>query len=143
MGNSKIIEWILRIAIFGEFFGHGVFALQGKKQWLGWISQMTGVSDVLAVQLLSLIGIADIVVAIIILVRPIRIVLLWAAIWGFWTALLRPIVGEPIWDFVERWANWGAPLALLLLFRFPKTFKELFSLKPKVEDKENFPQTTS
>lgn len=138
-----MVEWILRIAIFGEFLGHGVFALQGKKQWLGWISQMTGASDVLAVQLLSLIGIADIVVAFIILVRPVRIVLLWAAIWGFWTALVRPIVGEPIWDFVERWSNWGAPLALLFFLGFPKTFRELFSLKPKAKDKDSSPQTTS
>jgi len=48
------------------------------------------------------------------------------AFWGFRTALLRPIVGEPIWDFIERWANWGAPLALLLLIGWPKSFKELF-----------------
>lgn len=61
---------------------------------------------------------------IIILVKPIRIVLLWAAIWGFWTALVRPIVGEPIWDFVERWANWGTPLALLFLLGLPKNLKD-------------------
>lgn len=121
-----MVEWILRIAIFGEFLGHGIFALEGKKAWIGWISQLTGASDVLAVQLLSLIGIMDIIVGLIILVKPIRAVVLWAAIWGFWTALVRPIVGEPIWDFVERWANWGAPLALLFLLSWPKNFKDLF-----------------
>lgn len=124
MENSKKIEWILRIAVFGEFLGHGIFALQGKKQWLSWISQLTGASDVLSVQLLSLVGIMDIVVALIVLLKPVRIALLWAVFWGFWTALLRPIVGEPIWDFVERWANWGAPLALLFLRGLPKNFKE-------------------
>jgi len=41
-------------------------------------------------------------------------------VWGFWTALVRPLVGEPIWDFVERWANWGAPLALYLLMKKEK-----------------------
>lgn len=130
MQNSKIIEWILRIAVFGEFLGHGVFALQGKKDWLEWISQLTGASDVLAVQLLSLIGIADIVVAFIILIKPVRIVVLWATLWGFWTALVRPIVGEPIWDFVELWANWGAPLALLALLGFPKTLGDLLRFDP-------------
>ena len=45
-------------------------------------------------------------------------------LWGFWTALIRQIVGEPIWDFVERWANWGAPLALLLLIGWPKNWRE-------------------
>ena len=39
MNNSKIIERVLRIAVAGEFIGHGVFALQGKKLGLiGFIS---------------------------------------------------------------------------------------------------------
>ncbi|MBI2028016.1 MAG: hypothetical protein HYT07_00260 [Candidatus Levybacteria bacterium] len=128
MRNYKIVEWILRIAVFGEFVGHGVFALLGKKDWLNWISQLTGASDVLAVQLLTLIGISDILVGFIVLIKPIRIVVLWAAVWGFWTAIIRPIVGEPIWDFVERWANWGAPLALLFILGFPKSLKDLWKL---------------
>ncbi|MBI2034216.1 MAG: hypothetical protein HYT11_00615 [Candidatus Levybacteria bacterium] len=130
MKNAKIIEWVLRIAIFGEFLGHGIFGLQGKKQWLDWTSQLTGASDVLAVQLLTLVGILDIIIAFTILVRPLRFVLVWAAIWGFWTALMRPIVGEPVWDFVERWANWGAPLALLLVLGFPRTLSDLWKTKP-------------
>ena len=126
MNNSKIIEWILRISIAGEFIGHGVFALQGKKDWIGWFAKI-GVSDPsTATQLLFLVGAMDIVLALLILIRPVRIVLLWMVFWGFWTALLRPIVGEPIWDFIERWANWGAPLALLLLVGWPKSLREWF-----------------
>ncbi|MBI3335657.1 MAG: hypothetical protein HY001_04120 [Candidatus Portnoybacteria bacterium] len=126
MNNIKIIGWILRIAVAGEFVGHGVFALEGKKAWIEWIGQF-GFSDIgVASQVLFFVGIMDLAVALIVLVKPIRIVLLWAALWGFWTALVRPIVGEPVWDFVERWANWGAPLALLLLVGWPKTFKEWF-----------------
>jgi len=34
MENTKKIEWILRIAVAGEFIGHGVFALQGKEGWV-------------------------------------------------------------------------------------------------------------
>ena len=124
--NTKLVEWILRIAVAGEFIGHGVFALQGKKAWIEWFS-IFGISDAeLATQLLFLVGVIDIVLAILILIKPIRIALLYMAFWGFWTALLRPIVGEPIWDFVERWANWGAPLALLLLIGWPKNWKEWF-----------------
>ncbi|MBI4128008.1 MAG: hypothetical protein HY459_02960 [Parcubacteria group bacterium] len=129
MHNQKFIEWVLRIAVAGEFIGHGVFALQGKQQWIGWIQEFTGVSGIsqgIATQLLFFIGLLDLLVALIILVKPIRIVLLWAAFWGFWTALMRPLVGEPIWDFVERWANWGAPLALLFLRGWPKSLKEWF-----------------
>ncbi|MBI5306135.1 hypothetical protein HZB04_00890 [Candidatus Wolfebacteria bacterium] len=124
MDNLKIITWILRIAVAGEFIGHGVFALQGKMQWIGWISKLTGVSTELATQLLFFVGLIDLSVALIVLIKPIRLVLLWAAFWGFWTALVRPVVGEPIWDFIERWANWGAPLSLLFLIGWPKNWKE-------------------
>jgi len=124
MNNSKLIEWVLRVSVAGEFIGHGAFALQGKKQWIDWFPAF-GISDAgTATQLLFLIGIIDITLALLILVKPVRIIILWMAFWGFWTALVRPIVGEPIWDFVERWANWGAPLALLLLIGFPKTLRE-------------------
>ena len=122
--DSKNVQWVLRIAVAGEFIGHGVFALQGKKDWIGWFANF-GVSDPgLAAQLLFLIGLMDIALAILILIKPVRAALLWMALWGFWTALLRPLVGMPIWDFVERWANWGAPLALLLLRGWPRSKEE-------------------
>mgnify|MGYP001572780664 CR=1 FL=1 len=127
MENSKKIEWILRLAVAGEFIGHGVFALQSKKTWIDWIHQLAGVEIGVATILLTLVGLMDLLVALIVLVRPVRIALLWAAFWGFWTALVRPLVGEPIWDFIERWANWGAPLALLLLIGWPKNWKGWFS----------------
>lgn len=99
------------------------FALQGKEDWIGWFSTF-GISDPqVATQLLWLIGLIDVILAVLILIKPIRLALLWMAFWGFWTALVRSIVGEPIWDFVERWANWGAPLALLLMLGWPKTLR--------------------
>lgn len=126
MNQQKSIQWILRVAVAGEFIGHGTLALQGKQAWIGWISQLTGADPNLAAQLLFLVGLLDVLIALIVLVRPIRVVLLWAAFWGFWTALVRPLVGESVLDFIERWANWGAPLALLLLLGWPKKLKEWF-----------------
>ena len=124
--NIKLIEWILRIAVAGEFFGHGVFALQGRKAWVDWFS-IFGVSDAnLATQILFLVGLLDVFLAVLVLIKPVRLALLWMAFWGFWTALMRPIAGDSIFEFVERWANWGAPLALLLLVGWPKSFKEWF-----------------
>ena len=124
--NIKFVEWVLRISVAGEFIGHGVFALQGKKDWIGWFAQF-GISDAgIAAQLLFLIGMVDIILAILVLIKPVRIALLWMVFWGFWTALLRPLVGMPLWDFVERWANWGAPLALLFLVGWPRSVKEWF-----------------
>jgi len=124
--NHKAIEWILRIAVAGEFAGHGIFALQGKQQWIGWISELTGAQEGLASQLLFIVGLLDLLVALSVLLKPMRLFLLWAVFWGFWTALVRPLVGEPIWDFIERWANWGAPLALLFLYGWPRSFREWF-----------------
>lgn len=125
--NQKLIGWILRIAVAGEFLGHGVFALQQKADWVKWMGQLMGTNPELSAQLIFAVGVMDVLVALIILIRPIPAVLLWAAFWGFWTALIRPLVGMPVWDFVERWANWGAPLALLfVLHGWPKNLRSWF-----------------
>ena len=124
MFNSKLIEWVLRIAVAGEFIGHGTLALQGKQAWIGWMEKLFGATPEIAAQVVFFIGLLDVFVALVVLFRPIKIVLLWAVFWGFATALVRPIVGESFWDFIERFANWGAPLALLLLLGWPKTGKE-------------------
>lgn len=123
--NPKAIEWVLRIAVAGEFLGHGVFGLQGKESWIKYVTA-TGFSESFAQSALPIVGGIDVFLAILVLVYPVRVALLWMAIWGAWTALLRPIAGEPIWDFVERFANWGAPLALLLLSGWPQSLKEWF-----------------
>lgn len=118
--NIRLIEWVLRLAVAGEFAGHGMIALQNlNPKWSVWIQKfLPSLSSEAAVTLLFWVGVMDLLVAFIVLVKPVRIVLLWAVFWGFWTALMRPLVGEMVWDFVERWANWGAPLALLLMRGF-------------------------
>jgi hypothetical protein len=121
-------EWILRLGVFGTFLGHGIFALQVKPGWLPYFTAV-GISESTGAALLPLIGMMDVVVAILALVWPLRIVLVWATIWGFWTALLRPIAGQPIWDFIERWANWAAPLGLLALQGFPRKLKDWFEVR--------------
>ncbi len=124
--NTRTIEWILRISVAGEFIGHGLLAIGGKKDWIGWIVQLIHVRPEHATTLLLVIGLSDLLVALIVLARPLPFVLLWAAFWGFWTALVRPIVGVGWLDFVERSTNWGAPLALLLLGGWPKSLREWF-----------------
>ena len=79
------------------------------------------------VTLLLIVGIMDVTLALMVLIKPIRIFVLWMALWGLWTALIRwPFGGDPVWDFLERWTNWGAPLALLLLRGWPGNIKEWF-----------------
>ena len=110
------MEWALRIGVAGEFFGHGMLGITGKKDWIGWISQLSGASTSVATTLLLIIGICDVLIALVVLVKPVKPILLWAAFWGFATALVRPIVGQSILDFIERFANFGAPLALYYFY---------------------------
>ena len=123
--SSRAIEWILRVAVAGEFIGHGVFSLQHKAGWFEYYASV-GIGEPTAATLMTLVGLLDLLVAIVVLVHPVRLFLLWAVFWAFLTALIRPIAGEPFWDFVERFANIGAPLALLYLVGLPKTVKEWF-----------------
>lgn len=123
MANDKKIEWLLRVGVAGEFIGHGLLAIEGKKDWVSWISQIMHVNAPTATTLLLLIGIADVIMALVVLIKPIRPLLLWMAFWGFWTALVRPLVGVGWLDFIERSANWAAPLALYYFYRNRKSDK--------------------
>jgi hypothetical protein len=117
MTNNKKIEWILRIGVAGEFLGHGVLAVLGKPQWVEWTQKLTGLDASTAATFMTVVGVVDITLALLILIKPVKPLVLWMAFWGFWTALVRPLVGEPIWDFIERFANWAAPLALFFLIQ--------------------------
>lgn len=121
MTNTQKAIWALRIGVAGEFLGHGLLAIGGKADWVKWIIQLTHVSESTALTLLLVVGVSDVIVAAIVLFKPIKPVLLWAIFWGFWTALVRPIVGVGWLDFIERFANWGAPLALLFLLKRDKS----------------------
>lgn len=115
MNINQKISYALRIGIFGEFAGHGLLALGLKKEWVGWFVQLFGVSPDTAATFVFIIGLTDVAVAISVLIKPMKWVLVWATFWGFATAFVRPIVGQSVLDFVERWANWGAPLALYFI----------------------------
>lgn len=126
--NKRTIEWVLRIGVAGEFVGHGVFALQGKQAWFKYFHAVGITNPDTIGTMLVLVGIIDVALALLILIKPIRVALLWMAIWGLWTAMIRwPIGPDPIWDFIERWANWAAPLALLLSRGWPRRPKEWLS----------------
>lgn len=114
--------------MFGTFLGHGIFALGIKQSWIPLITAF-GFSESAATSIMPLIGATDIIVAILALAWPVRIVLVWATLWSFATALARPIAGEPVWDFVERAANWAVPLALLAMKGIPKKLKDFFSAR--------------
>ena len=117
MDNTKKFEWLLRVGVAGEFLGHGLLGIGKKADWIQWIMKLAHVDQATATTLIVLIGVFDVIVAGIVLIKPIRPILLWAAFWGFWTALVRPLVGVGWLDFIERSANWAAPLALYYFYK--------------------------
>lgn len=114
----KAVEWILRLAVFGTFVGHGLIAvLVVPSQWLGYL-KLVGFEGELARNLLLIIGLLDVALAILVVVKPLKPILIYCAIWAFATALMRPIAGQGILEFIERMANFLAPLALYFLLKY-------------------------
>ena len=122
--SIRSIEYILRIAIFMTFFGHGYLALMGNVSWLVYL-ETAGISVENGMKIMPVIGALDILIAVIILFKPYRYIIVWMVLWAFSTALIRPLSGEPIWAFIERGANWGAPLALLFVLNLKRSSDEV------------------
>lgn len=105
--------WMLRLACAAEFIGHGAFGIMTKAAWVPYFG-VVGIPPEFAWRLMPVVGTIDVTLGVLVLfVRPMRIVLLYMAVWGFLTATFRPLAGEPIWEFVERVPNWAVPLAFL------------------------------
>jgi len=118
--NLKTLEWILRIGVFMTFFGHGIFAIQGNPNWIKYLETVYIPTET-AQNLIVYIGYLDVAVALFILLKPYRQVVIWAIFWCFLTALIRPISGESIWAFIERGANFMAPMALYYVIKMNKS----------------------
>ncbi len=110
----KTIEWLFRIGVFMCFLGHGLIALGGNIAWLPYL-EIVGFKGEFAINVMFIIGILDVIVALFILLKPIKIIVLWASFWTLLTALMRPISGESFWAFVERGPNWVLPIVLFLI----------------------------
>jgi hypothetical protein len=112
------LEWALRVGVFGTFLGHGLLAISVKVSWIPYLATV-GFTTEQAQFIMPFIGSLDVIIAFWVLLKPNKYVVLWAFFWAFSTALIRPISGEVLLDFVERAANWAAPLALFF-YRFKK-----------------------
>src|SRR6266849_10376601 len=113
------LEWLLRLAVAGAFVGHGAYgAVLAKASWFSYFAAV-GIPEsvVTANGLMTLVGVAEIAAGLMSLVLRIPALLLLMAGWKIFSELLRPIAGEPAWEFVERASNIVAPLALLVLLR--------------------------
>src|ERR1700743_2774899 len=122
----------LRFAIAMCFIGHGAFGIITKPVWRNYFA-LFGIGKTNAYHLMPLLGSVDILMGMLILIRPFRAIAAWLVIWGIITALCRPLSGEPFAEFIERAGNFGAPLTLLLLSG-GVTIKTLFTpINPNVQ----------
>lgn len=122
----RLVHWIFRIAFLLEFVGHGAFGIIGKAAWVPYYG-VVGISEPMAWRLMSVVGIMDICLGVVTFIRPMRALILYGAAWGLWTAMLRPLSGEPFWETLERAGNYGVPLAFLLWSGWPRKASDWFA----------------
>jgi hypothetical protein len=112
--NDQKTYYVLRVASAMCFIGHGAFGIITKPIWCNYFA-VFGIGHDLTYRFMPVLGMADILMGIIMLIYPIRAIALWLVVWGLITAALRPLSGEPFAELLERAGNFGAPLAMLLL----------------------------
>ena len=120
------LHWMLRLACACEFVGHGAFGIMTKAAWVAYFA-VVGMPPELAYRLMPVIGTVDVTLGLLVALKPVRVALLYMAFWGLLTATIRPLSGEPLWEFLERAPNWAIPLAFLYLRGFGRSRREWFS----------------
>jgi hypothetical protein len=117
--STETLPWVLRVGAFLCFVGHGAFGLITKPAWLPYFA-VANIGPATAYRLMPLIGALDVTMGLLILFAPRAAVVYWMLVWAVWTALLRPLAGESVWEAVERAGNYGVPAALLVLMVPPR-----------------------
>lgn len=122
LSKKQNIYYTLRFAAALCFIGHGSFGIITKAIWCNYFA-VFGIGHDLAYHLMPILGTVDILMGLSLLFYPTRAIVGWLVVWGFVTAMCRPLSGEPLAEFIERAGNFGTPLALLILCGFK--FKNL------------------
>ena len=111
-----MIGWILRVTTALLLIGHGGFDVFMQKDWSGYAAGMGISPATLAAHPLRPVGgWFEVALGLLVLAWPARGLLLFIFAWKLGTEALRPLAGEPIWEFIERGGSYGAPLALAWL----------------------------
>ncbi len=116
---AELPYWILRVGAAFCFIGHGAFGFITKAAWVPYFA-VAGIPEAWAWRLMPLVGAVDVTVGMMVLFAPRRLALGYMTVWALWTALLRPLSGEPFFEAIERAGNYGVPLALLLMSGWPR-----------------------
>jgi hypothetical protein len=120
------LHWLLRLGVVGCFIGHGAYGLLTKEAWVPYFS-VVDIDRTWAYRLMPWIGAMDVSLGLTMALVPLPIVLLHLTVWGLWTAALRPLSGDSVWEFFERAGNYGVPLAFLVLAGVPRRLRGWFA----------------
>jgi len=120
------LYWLLRLGVIGCFIGHGAYGCITKEAWVPYFG-VVGIDRTWAYRLMPWVGAMDVSLGLMMAVVPLRVVLLHLTVWGLWTAALRPLSGDSVWEFVERAGNYGVPLAFLVLAGVPRCLRGWFT----------------
>ena len=134
-----VLEWLLRLATAGAFIGHGAYgAFMQKPGWYGFLSELGfDRTSVDAHNLMVWVGGVEMALGVLALFTPMPALLLVLVAWKVATEFAGyPLHGLPAWEFVERWSNYAAPLALLLVRGWPTTVAGWLSPRPARETRE-------
>ncbi|MEW5915284.1 MAG: hypothetical protein AB1762_02710 [Gemmatimonadota bacterium] len=130
--------WILRVGAALCFIGHGAFGFITKAAWVPYFA-VVGIPETWAWSLMPLVGALDVTVGMMVLFAPRPFALGYMAVWALWTALLRPLSGDPLFETLERAGNYGVPFALLLLSGWPRDLRSWYgATQPTSADADRY-----
>jgi hypothetical protein len=110
------LHGVLQLTTASLLFGHGALHLFVHKAL--FVTQYNSVGLPGAI-IEPWIGAFECVLALVVLLKPGRGLLLGVVLWKLATEALSPIAGSPVWVFVEHGGSYAAPLALAFLFPRP------------------------
>jgi hypothetical protein len=118
------------------FIGHGAFGFITKAAWVPYFA-VVGIPEAWAWRLMPIVGAVDVMAGMAVLFAPRGLPLVYMTVWALWTALLRPLSGEPVFETLERAGNYGVPFALILLTAMPRSLVGLGSRldTPSIDDR--------
>lgn len=107
------LRTVLTIAVVCLLLGHGMLGLSGKPaQIMNYASLF---SPPTAAEATRIAGTLEILLAVIVVIRPTVGLLLFVGAWKLATESLFISAGAPIWEVVERGGSYAAPIALAIV----------------------------
>jgi len=121
--NLQVMIFVLRLGLSVTFLTHGWEAWQANPVFVDYLIVFSGMSldEYNAILFLKIIGIFDLMSAVLLWVRNAKVVLYWIIVWGFATASVRIFDAgwENVAEFFVRVPNFMLGIVLLISLRKP------------------------